>query len=402
MKIYQPSVIREGQSVKLQSRVEYQKGKFDLWFAVDQQYEPWLSHENLDPFLMGLFLVAMEHREDIYLEGSVSEKLYFNMTHGLIHLFSLLDPSFKEISVYPRSLNRSSLNPENRNHVVTGFSGGIDSFHLLANHFFSEPPAGYQVTHLVYNNVGAHGSNAGEFFHKRFNRLVDFAREMELPFIKIDSNLYKILDTDFLLSVMPRNVASVMSLQKLFGRYLYASSFTFQDFLERMLYKIGYLDPLSVSMLATETMEPVVVGSHVTRVEKTRQVADVETSHRHLYVCTETNRDTAENCSTCFKCARTLLTLEILGKIHLYEKVFDLNKFHNIKQPYIESLFYHQDPFAREMFDLAAANGYTFSPKSRLMGSKPVYPVLEYLRKNTPESLRQNIKQFMGIKTQVK
>jgi len=402
MKISQPSIIREGSSVKLQSRVEYGEGQFDLWFAVDPQYEPWLSTENLDPFLMGLFLVAMKHREDIYLEGALSEKLYFNMTHGLIHLFSLLDPSFKEISVYPRSLNRSSLNPDNHNHVVTGFSGGIDSFHLLANHFFSEPPAGYQVTHLVYNNVGAHGRNAGDFFHKRFNRLVDFSREMGLPFIKIDSNLYEILDTDFLLSVLPRNVASVMILQKLFGRYLYASSYTFRDFLDRLPYRIGYLDPLSVSMLATETMEPVMVGSHVPRVEKTRQVTDVESSYRHLYVCTETERATAENCSTCFKCARTLLTLEILGQTQLYEKVFDLDKFQNIKQPYIESLFYRKDPFAREIFELAAARGYTFSSMSRVRGSKPVYPVLEYLRKNTSESLRQNIKRFVGMKAQVR
>ena len=400
MKISQPFVKREGSMVKLQSRVEYQQGQFDLWFAVDQQYEPWLSHENLDSFLMGIFLVAMKHGEDIYLEGPVSEKLYYNMTHGLIHIFSLLDPSFKEVSVYPGKLNPASLNPDNRNNVVTGFSGGIDSFHLLANHFFNEPPASYRVTHLVYNNVGAHGNHASDFFHKRFNRLVDFSREMELPFVKIDSNLYEILDTDFLLSVLPRNVASVLALQKLFGKYLYASSYTFRDFLEHILYRIGYLDPLSISLLATETMEPVLVGSHITRVEKTRQVTDVESSHHHLYVCTETDRDTAENCSTCFKCSRTLLTLEILGKLHQYDQVFDLDKYQKIKQPYIDSLLYYRDPFAREILDLADARGYAISPMNRFRGSKPVYPLLEYMRKHTPESFRQNIKRFMGMKVQ--
>jgi len=397
MKINKVKKTIEGDKVKLSSRFETRQGTRELWFAVDKKYEEYTVHETLDAFLMGLFIHAMELNEDIYLEAPVSEKLFYNLTNNIIKLYSLLDKDFNIINIHPKELTDIEMNPGGKN-VATGFSGGIDSFSLLGDYYFNDlKTPNYKITHLIYNNVGAHGKNANIFFDKRFDFLKKFGEEINLPFIKIDSNLYEILDSSFMLSVYPRNVASLLVLQKLFSKYIYASSYTFTDFLTTDIYKIGYLDPLVYAMFSTESMECVLVGSERTRTDKTKQVASLDASHKHLYVCTDTSLDEVKNCSVCFKCSRTLLTLDILGLQHLYKDVFDLEKFNKIKRFYIESILYDKDPFGKEILQLAAENDYRIPPISKFLGMKYIFPVTQSIRHNVPYSLRKNVKKIVGL-----
>jgi hypothetical protein len=392
-----------GNQVRLTSRVETSEGTTELWYAVDREYEPYAVHENLDAFLLGLFIHAMKLGEDIHLDAPVSEKLFYNMKNSLIKLYSLMSPSFHEISLYPDELNGSGLQPA-ENNVVTGYSGGIDSFSLLADHLFNDDiPAHYKVTHFIYNNVGAHGIHASDFFHERFNHLRSFADEFGVPFVKVDSNLYDILDSSFLLSFMPRNVSSVLILQKLFSKYLFASSYNYDNLFIKQVTKDGYrfrdayIQPVTHSLFGTENMECILTGSQYSRVEKTIQVAGLEPSYRYLYVCTDTDSGKAENCSVCFKCARTMLTLDILGVLHLYDKVFDIERYKQIKQPYIESILYKRDLFAREILQLAQDHNFRIPASTRLLGSKLIHPSLQQFRKNTPPALRRIIKRMIGL-----
>ena len=397
MKINKVKKTIEGNKVKLNSRIETHRGSEDLWFAVDKKYEEYTVHETLDAFLTGLFIHAMELNEDIYLNAPVSERLYYNLTNNIIKIYSILNPEFHEIIIHPKELNHTQLNPGNKN-VATGFSGGIDSFSLLGDYYFNDiKTPHYKVTHLIYNNVGAHGNKADIFFDKRYDFLKNFEEEVNLPFIKIDSNLHEIINSDFLLSVFPRNVASVMVLQKLFSKYLYASSYTYKDFLTTDIFKIGYTDPLTYGLFSTESMECVLAGSELSRIEKTKKVASLEASYKHLYVCTDTSLDEVKNCSVCFKCARTLLTLEMLGLQHLYKDVFDIEKYNKIKRFYIESILYDKDPFGKEILQLAAENNYRIPTISKFLGMKYVFPVTQSIRRKVPYSLRSNVKKIMGL-----
>jgi hypothetical protein len=95
----------------------------------------------------------------------------------------------------------------------------------------------------------------------------------------------------------------------------------------------------------------------MTRVEKTELVSAYEPSYRHLNVCVDPDYE-GSNCSVCFKCRRTLLTLEMLGVVDKYSRVFDLKKYRSIRNGYlVETLRYDAGSFEAEIAGLIRSRG---------------------------------------------
>lgn len=358
MHIALPQLISDRPQTKITTNLEYAQGKAQLWYAVDRPYSEFLTRENSDGFLVGLLLLAMKHNEDIYIDGMISERLFYNLTNYVIKILTLLIPSLHQINIYPQGLNSSKI-PQQVPGVATGFSGGIDSFCTFIDHFGENTPPSYRLTHLILNNVGSHGKGDRELFNQRYQRLCNFAQEYQLPLIKIDSNLHEILAMNFQNTHTTRNISAVLLLQKLFGKYYYASAHKYQDCIIGSSPDGAVIDPAAIHLFSTETTECISTGCQYSRVEKTMKVAEFEPSYRYLDVCVHAV-DRAENCSQCWKCARTLLTLEILGKHHRYKNVFDLEKFDKIRDDYIKSLQESTSPLSREVLDLAIERNYQF------------------------------------------
>jgi hypothetical protein len=397
MQIGKLQKILDHDSVKLVSNVETSRGKFDLWFAVDRKYEDYTVDENLDAFLLALLPHAMVLGEDIYLEGQVSEKLYYNLSRYYIQVKRVGNPVWHQISIHPSELNSSRLVP-NGDGVATGFSGGIDSFCLLGDYYFKPVvPEHYKVTHLIYNNVGSLGEDYKILSPKDYQRVSRFAEEAGLPLIKIDSNLNDILTGDFLPTSFSRNAAAVMILQKLFSKYLYASSHRHEDFLKFNEHEVGYMEHLIFPFLSTESFETILAGTEYIRTEKTKKVAELELSYKYLFVCINSKIKEIKNCSQCIKCVRTMITLDILGLLQLYKDLFDLEKFHKMKRPYFDSVFYDNGIFGNEILALASEYDYRVPGVSKILGSKYVYPLLQNFRRKAPYSLRQRIKAISGL-----
>jgi len=376
----------EGQ-LRLQCVIEHSGKQESLWYSVDERYEPFVTTEKLDAFLVGALLLAMKTGEDITLRAPVSEKLFYNLTSYYMSILELVVHATKRVEIRPQSLDTGA-GQTSEGAVATGFSAGIDSFCSIYDHHSGQVPDSYRITHFVFNNVGSHGEWDSErpraLFHSRYDLIKAFPEAVGMEFIKIDSNLSDLLMMNFQQTHVPRNVSALLVLQKLFGKYYYASTYRYQDTFVGESYDLASADPCAVHLLSTETFDCISSGSQHSRVEKTKRVAMVDGADRWLNVCI-TPDASGRNCSACEKCCRTLLTLELLGRLDGFSEVFDLDRWRTARTGYVTGtiLREHSDPFVREIRELADSVGYDFPLWQRLLGSgmRLAAPVNRVLRR---------------------
>lgn len=361
MQIHRPEIVHDQGQAILRAEVQYAGNTEHLWYSVGLDWGEYLTSERCDAFVVALLPVAMSVGEDVYVGGIMSERLYYNLGSYYIPILKTIVPTLKHVRIVPEQISSDRL-PREHAGVATGFSGGIDSFCVLADHLYANVPDAFRVSHLLFNNVGSHGRGKGarNLCDDRFRRLLPATQAIDLPFIKIDSNLDDLFPDhlDFQLTHTARNVSAALTMQKLIARYLYASGFKYQDCYIGETYDMAYTDPATVHLLSTETTECISTGSQYSRVEKTGRICEIELTRQFLDVCVMPSGH--RNCSTCWKCARTLLTLDVLGKLHLYDRVFDLARYGQIKYAYVGKVILSKDPLLREIRQLAQERGYRF------------------------------------------
>jgi hypothetical protein len=244
--------------------------------------------------------------------------------------------------------------------IATGFSAGVDSFCVLADHYFVEGPAESRPTHLLFNNVGSHGRDGTALFRERHARVAATAKEIGLPLIGVDSNVDAFYGEGigFQQTHTMRNASVALLLQGGLGQFLSASTYAIQDAQIGRWHDMGRSDFVALPMLQTETLGMQSSGAAHTRVEKTLLVARLPVSHRHLDVCARGER--AGNCSTCIKCARTLLTLTVGGVEDRFAPVFDLAAYRRLHPRFCGKVLRSRNLLNREILAFAAEQGFRF------------------------------------------
>jgi len=316
MKISKPQIVQEKEQIFYKVDVESFQGKQNLWYSLHESFGNLLSN-SCDAPLVALLIPAMAIGEDIHIKGLVSEKLFYNLSGPFQRLLQHMMPSLCKIDIYPEDLcnGRADRAPG----VATGFSGGIDSYCVLADYYYSNISERFKVTHLLFNNVGSHGRGAeGEqLFRKRYERLLPVTKLLKLPFIMINSNLDSFYDDEefgFEKTNTIRNASVAFLLQGGIDRWIYASSYQYSNVFVGQTYNMAYGDTITLPLLSTDTLDVFSAGSEYTRVEKTLRVAEVPDSYGTIDVCVNSHNTSGyTNCSTCMKCLRTLATLEIAG-----------------------------------------------------------------------------------------
>ncbi|MGR0318700.1 hypothetical protein [Agromyces sp. ZXT2-3] len=295
-----------------------------LRFTVPESAEAFVN-PRADAALLALLMPAMRVRQDLVVEGPVTDELAWNLRHDVPAVLRGVRPELSSIGLDVRD----ALAPSPAGDAVaTGYSAGVDSYATLARHHFAaDVPASVRVTHLLFNDVGSHGrgERGHELARRRLEPIRRGAETMGLPLIDVESNLdelYRAPGLGFQQTHTMRNAAVAHLLSAGIRRFLYASSVPYWAVSTAPSFDISFADPILLPFLshASLTMQPSVTD--LDRAEKTELVTEVPHSYERLDVCIESVD--GSNCSRCWKCRRTMLTLDLLGELDRYRGVFDV------------------------------------------------------------------------------
>lgn len=351
----------------------------ECFYSLPEQYADWVDTSRSDCFLVGLLYAAMYENADLHISGTVSERLLFTVNEYVVPMMNGLEPSLAKIRITADAVS-SAANPD-AVHNGTGFSGGIDSFHtIMRRGMDSDTPEKFRIDTLFFFNVGSHGMGAAserqkwleEKFHRRYEFLKGFAEEKGVPFIPVNSNIHSFYRTGHLQNDTPASIsAALFASRKLAHYYLASPGYTYYTLIRcsnTQNGEIALINDLILPHLATESFQPIADGGNASRFDKTTAIATYAPTRKYLDVCGNP-QTVSGNCSTCFKCKRTMLTLDMLGLLNNFSGVFDLSKFDvRTKRRYIAEVLNRKklDLFSEDICDHARQWNYDLASRTSL------------------------------------
>jgi hypothetical protein len=358
--------------------VRFPEGPKELWFTVPAAHADKLTLDTCDAFVIALYPAAAQRHLSIRAEGAVSRRLLHSLNGQCGELLQTLLPRSRKVRVIA---NDSCAIDWGGRGVYAGFSAGVDSFCTLFSHTQKDVPRELRLSGLFYNNVGSHGrgKNGEDLFRMRQRRVQALAAQLGLPLINVSSNLDSLLGLSFQLTHTLRNVAVALLFQKVCSTFLYSSLVHYRDVTTRGVRDMSYADPILLPLLRTETLSCQSAGSEYTRFEKTRLVSAHALSHAALDVCVSETPSATINCSACWKCLRTELTLEVLGELERFHAVFQLERYRHCRTVFIASVLQSRDALLREIAEQIAQRGFAVPLASTLLARTLPPPLLRAL-----------------------
>lgn len=291
-----------------------------IWFGVEEKQADYLCPQRSDAFVMALLSTAMRGGYPITCETPMSQRLHYQLENYLIPSLCAAGDLYHPVSIQAPLTSEPI---ENKRGVGTGFSGGVDSLYTIMTH---GKDSTYPLTHLALFNVGVfEGPGFREGFRKSCRNAQKFADEMGLELVGLDSNISQVLPERYIDVVTFRLVAGAMALQSLFSTYLISSSLDFSDFFID-LHNCGRFDLLMLHCSQSESLKLYSAGGQTHRVDKLSALADWEPAQRWLHPCIYGHVG-QPNCGHCKKCIADMLTLYAYGKLHRFDRVFDVPSF---------------------------------------------------------------------------
>ena len=362
IKISKPIIEEAEDKVYLKAFIENEKEQVSkyLWYATSKENGKYFCDEVADAFVISMVLRAIKTQQDIIVDAPMSEKLYYNLNDSVLYA---INKAFEKRNHKKKNITGSELHKpiiickKTANYdfkpsgVGTGCSLGVDSFTVLVHHFFNgDIPHSYKISHLTLFNAGAYGSieeGASKSFYKELERTKRFAETIGLPLVWVDSNIRSFYpEHSFDWNHTYLNMSIVLSMQKLWKKYLYASSFAVDSLKFNFTINSSY-EPFLLPNISTESTELIQASMDMRRSDKVAYIANNEIVRKNLHVCWKELQANSKwfkgeipqndflNCGHCKKCLRTMLQLDILGLLKQYEGIFDTSEWPRLKIKYI-------------------------------------------------------------------
>ena len=346
MKLSNLKIYEKDNLGQIECSIDNKKG----WLKFDKSYLGYVQN-TYDGFLVLILLIAMKKNENIEIDGIISYKLYHNITLYLMPLIKIIHPTFDIIKISCKDFEYET--NYNNTGVGCGLSCGVDSLCCLEDYYFSDSKT-YNLTHVTNFNAGS--CNKKETYENRLININNYVNETNLKFLYVDTNFININNLDHQYFHMFRNLSIPLFFQKLFKKYYYGSCFSY--FNSKIVKGSGSLtsaETTVIPLLSTENLEFILHGAQYTRIEKTLKISNNKLSYKYLDVCVSSffydDIKKKINCSECYKCLRTLVTLEYYNIIDKYNTVFDLNKYYQHKDNFLNNLV-NTNPYDREIITL--------------------------------------------------
>lgn len=305
-----------------------------IWFESPMESGDILSDKNYNAFFLVPLYLSMYYKTDLYIRGSLSERLYKNMMDYGQQIFCNFSKDLSKIHVYVDELISDS--QFSGKLIGTGLSCGVDSLYTIYKRYVLEKSPDYKVNSLFIFNCGTHGDFENETTYKTFMNRYKMnkkaADELGLPLFRINSNLHAF--THMIGEQKMGYIAlhsCILSLQKVLSKYYMANGTNYDEMLKTWEHHYdfdfgGFCDPYFIPLVKTEAVELILEGAQFYRSEKIKIISKWNISKKYLNVCTAPLPD-GRNCCSCPKCIRTLIPLNALGELGNYSESFDIEKY---------------------------------------------------------------------------
>lgn len=340
-----------------------------LYYQVDEENKGYLCDERSDAFVIALIPYAMETGKDIICEAPVTETLLHNINEILVPTLAAHDKDLTEIKVIAEVDNT----PIGGREVGTGISLGVDSFYTIKKYLNPEYND-FKLTHLL--NTNPRGTESDYVLNKLPAHLEEIQKasdELGLPVTFLVSNIKEVFYKKgrFILMQIYINVSSVFALRKMWKSYYYSTAHDLTHFNIVNSSKISNDNYLLLLAFAftTPDFRVNIGGINTERDEKVSFISDFDVANKFLRVCVKE----AKNCNKCFKCKRTLIELDRLGKLDEFSEVFDIDYYIKHRANYFKKLiFYSEEDFYKEIADYFWKNEPKLMAKAKELANK--YP----------------------------
>lgn len=382
---------------------EWQADDSGLYFAVPIEYKEYLCEERADAFVVAMLWYAMVTGSDIESAAPMSEKMVFHITRYLIPALCTDEKGYRRIKILGPTTDKPY---NNAGGVGTGMSCGVDSFYSMHEYTKPDTPEKYRLTHLTYFNMGAifhpNRSEKKQYSIKEFydttDRMSDEKRENArqvseqagLSMVYVKSNL----DSDYYRgayghTAVYRNSAMALSLQGLFAVY-YNSSGGWPGYFDLTLTEGSqHYEALLCTCFSTESLS-FILSDYVTRAEKTIAIADDKLAQKYLDVCFCFN-----NCGKCSKCIRTLVTLDIIGKVDQFSGLFDVEHFKQHRAEAYFQILKTKDGDAKEDNAVFAKDLYRMAQEKGIIPQKSFQLYNQYLKNQKLKRIKNKLKKML-------